>query len=126
MTTIRNMDGNVEPKVLYCDTPSAAFLGAALDIEGAVGVMYSIVAGADDEAVVAKVTECTTTGGSYGDITGATFALADTLTSSSRLYTCFVRTNEQFQKVSVTSTPTGSLEYTVTAVMHGQKEVPVA
>jgi len=126
MPTIRELSGNVDPRTLYCDTPSAAFLGAALTIpKGAYGIMYGIVAGADDEAVVAKVTECDTVGGTYTDITGATFALDDTLTGSSRLYTCFVKSNQEFQKVSVSSTPTGGLEYVVFALIHGQKEVPV-
>jgi len=126
METIRELSGNVAPKSLYVDTPGAsAFVSEALDAEDFDGVMYTLQVGANDEAPEAKVTECDTSGGTYADISGATFVLAHTATAS-RLYHCYVKKNKQYQKVSVTSTPTADIEYAVAAIGHGQKELPVS
>ena len=123
---IRELSGNVTPKSVYCDVPgAAAFVSEVLDAKLYDGVMFTIQAEGAAEAVTAKVTECDTSGGTYADITGATFSLVHTATGSV-LYTCYAKRAKRYMKVSVTSTPTAAVAYSICAIGHGLKEVPAS
>lgn len=126
MGNIRSITPYIVPKVQYVDTPgAAAFLSDALDVTGSRATTWLVAVGANDEAVTAKVTESAAADGTYTDITGAAAALVHTGTAS-RLYLVECRNSMQFQKLSVTSTPTAAIEYMVTAIGHDLPEIPKA